>query len=1274
MPTTMQVSQSELQAQLQEQEHQRQLAQTLLDISGELLGTYEPDQLLQKILRLLKRLVEYDSAGIHIVQGGDLCTRAYVGRATETMEQTHFARNMAYVWQYVEHNKTPYVTGDISQEEPWNQWPGSDDISSFMAMPMTANETVIGILTVDHHQPSMYEPAHVELVRIFANYAAIALENVRLLSESQRYRKDLKILQSIELIEVSEVDASATVHHTVDVLQQVFGDDFVSVYKIVGDSLHLLAQRNYTPASIQYVVPLSKGIMARCVRTQQAQFVANVAREEEFFGAAPDLVSELCVPIFVNDRIYGVINVESQQSGKLGERDLRLLTILANKLGVSLHNINLYAEVRRRLSTMSILHASSLDLVSEMDETDLFDSFMGRIVHLAEAEAVGIFLFDAHKEALVTKAVTGNVAKAVGDVQDKEKGVIGRAFTKGIPVYTAHDSEFPDRAANPSAEKFASGAVLAIPLQAKGKSMGVLCVGKEMNLPFGTEEIQLISLLANQMATALENRRLFQAEQRRIRQLVFLNEITATALRTSSFQEVLNTLIHQLGTLIGADSSYIMLWDGEYQKPVMAAAYRASSDSFPAMEVRPGEQTLTTSVLESNSVLTVEDCDDSPYISPAIARQLSIQSALGLPLIVDDEKLGAAILGFKHRHQFTREEIVIGQQAANQASVAIAKAKLLQTERQQRQFAETQLAFSFELMNTTDLARASQLLLTTIGQVVDYDAGSVMLLEPGTSDIGYVAAVSGYTDPEEARYRTLDVTEFPLLDKMRAEQQAVYVPDVREREDWRPGRQPDPEEVRTVLLAPLIYGQQDEVIGCLTLKSYRPRRFSLEARQNIMLLCNQTASALRNLLLFEETRRRLNEVSILSEISERLNRTLELEELLQYVLDRIIEILDPEDEKFPLSGSIILRQSPADTLHMAASHNIDPKALAAFNHRPFYAHEGSFKRCLLQGEWVELTTPEMVQANMVQTDQDMLQYDELLHIPIKVDAEVIGLIAVNRVTQDTNTRRLLGAIADLAGAALQKTQLLHQARSQAVELMAAHETLHEMDRMREEFIQNVTHDLRAPLTFIRGYIELMMEGVLGPVTDEQKEALEIVQDRTDAATQLVSDILDANKIESQPLQEEPVYLETIANIAVRSARVAAQKAGLTINLAIETAENCVLGDAQRLGQVFDNLLSNAIKYSPDGGTIGLQIYQRGAKVFVSIADSGIGIPADELDRIWDRYYRVKNTSSKYSGTGLGLANVRRIVEAHGGRIWVESNPDGTQFTFELPLVQEEKES
>jgi signal transduction histidine kinase len=217
-------------------------------------------------------------------------------------------------------------------------------------------------------------------------------------------------------------------------------------------------------------------------------------------------------------------------------------------------------------------------------------------------------------------------------------------------------------------------------------------------------------------------------------------------------------------------------------------------------------------------------------------------------------------------------------------------------------------------------------------------------------------------------------------------------------------------------------------------------------------------------------------------------------------------------------------------------------------------------------------------------------------------------------------------------------------------------------------VQNISHELRMPLTFVKGYVELLLAGDAGPLTDAQKEHLEIVIEKTNAVTRLVSDIMFLQQADKVEIRKQPVAVAKLAQRATRGCAATAEKAGLTLVEKVADDLPSVAGDEGRLLQVFDNLLGNAIKFSPDGGQITVAVEDAGSAVQVSIADQGIGIPEDQLDRVFDRFYQVDGSARRrFAGIGLGLAIARRIVEAHGGRIWAESGVGrGSTFYFTIP--------
>lgn len=643
----------------------------------------------------------------------------------------------------------------------------------------------------------------------------------------------------------------------------------------------------------------------------------------------------------------------------------------------------------------------------------------------------------------------------------------------------------------------------------------------------------------------------------------------------------------------------------------------------------------------------------------------SVRSFMAVPLTVQEKLIGILTVEHSEPNRFDGQSAAVASLFASQASIVLAKAKLLESERQQRIFAESQLAFSYRLMQTTSIDQATAALLATIADNAFYDMGAVTLIAGEQKQHGYIVAVYGYASPEEARNTLVDMRNFQLLVQLNSERKPIYLPELRGEPRWHPGSMPDQSEARSVLLVPLLSDSQSELLGYVTLKSYQPNTFSETVITNVALLCNQTAAALRTLRLLEETRQRLNDVSVLVAMSEHLNRSYELTETLRFVLDQAISVIGEGEEVSKIRGAIVLRRPTSNTLHMAVARNLSDKEIDRFNNRPYTVDNGTFARSIGRGEWVEIGDQQLLAQSTVEA---FLQQPprQLCHIPLNVGNETLGVITVEKIIRDPSKRQLLRAIADLASSAIQKTQALVDSRQRAMELVETYDRLQMMDKQRDEFIKNITHDLKAPLTFIRGYAELMADNVLGEVNPEQKDALRVMVERTDALSKLIGEILSMKQIESRPLQEAPFNLDDVARKSVHNATMAARQAGLDIRVSTKQKRVMVNGDVTRMEQVFENLLSNAIKYSPNGGAISVSVSTQADRALVSIADQGIGIPEDEIGKIWNPYYRV--AGSKTEGTGLGLANVRRVIEAHGGRVWAQSSGKGATFTFELPLL------
>jgi signal transduction histidine kinase len=225
-----------------------------------------------------------------------------------------------------------------------------------------------------------------------------------------------------------------------------------------------------------------------------------------------------------------------------------------------------------------------------------------------------------------------------------------------------------------------------------------------------------------------------------------------------------------------------------------------------------------------------------------------------------------------------------------------------------------------------------------------------------------------------------------------------------------------------------------------------------------------------------------------------------------------------------------------------------------------------------------------------------------------------------------------------------------------------------LDRMKDDFVGTVSHELRTPLTAIRGFIELVADGEAGPVTETQREFLQIAGRNSDKLGVLINDLIDMNLIESRRLdiRRGPLDLTGVLSDVASTFRTMAQSKGLTFREDMQQLPR-IYGDGRRLVQVFSNLVSNAIKYTPRG-EVGISATPCERGVEVTVHDSGIGLTLDEQAQLFTRFFRGRSpVVTEAGGTGLGLVIARAIIERHEGTIKVESQAGkGTRFLVTLP--------
>ena len=231
--------------------------------------------------------------------------------------------------------------------------------------------------------------------------------------------------------------------------------------------------------------------------------------------------------------------------------------------------------------------------------------------------------------------------------------------------------------------------------------------------------------------------------------------------------------------------------------------------------------------------------------------------------------------------------------------------------------------------------------------------------------------------------------------------------------------------------------------------------------------------------------------------------------------------------------------------------------------------------------------------------------------------------------------------------------------------------LSRLDQMKAEFISIATHELKTPINVINGYTELLEEGIYGPPTPKQNEALKTIEEQTRVLTSLVNQLLDISRLEAGGLQLEmhEIVLDQLFERIDRSFGVLARKKNIDFTVDVDASvPRSIPGDPDRItDQVLGNLLSNALKFTPEGGAVAVRAWSDKDLLRIEVRDSGEGIPKEQLPYIFDKYYQVSQ-HARTKGAGLGLAIALEVVEAHGGTIDVDSQPGrGTTFTINIPL-------
>jgi signal transduction histidine kinase len=415
-----------------------------------------------------------------------------------------------------------------------------------------------------------------------------------------------------------------------------------------------------------------------------------------------------------------------------------------------------------------------------------------------------------------------------------------------------------------------------------------------------------------------------------------------------------------------------------------------------------------------------------------------------------------------------------------------------------------------------------------------------------------------------------------------------------------------------------------------------------------------------------ELARSVSQLEALGEVGRTVSASLDLDTVLRAIIANACGLARAD------GGAVHVLDETMDRFEMAAEFGMTAGLTQLIQSLP--AHSGStlVGRAALQREPVQIEDAAQAEGYAPKEAVLAAGIRALLAVPMLREGHVIGGLVVFRNTPGgfaAETIELLKSFAGQSALAIHNAKLFEDLERQGHELAAA-------SRHKSQFLANMSHELRTPLNAVLGYAELIQDGVYGDVPEKIRSILERMQQNGRHLLGLINDVLDLSKIEAGELTLSPgEYSMRELALAVSSATEAlAAEKKLALEVDVPADLPTGRGDERRLTQVLLNLVSNAIKFT-EAGSVGIRARVEDGGFLVAVSDTGIGIAPEDQGRIFEEFQQVDASSTRRKGgTGLGLAIARRIVELHGGRIWVESTPgQGSTFAFTLPLRVDERD-
>jgi PAS domain S-box-containing protein len=768
---------------------------------------------------------------------------------------------------------------------------------------------------------------------------------------------------------------------------------------------------------------------------------------------------------------------------------------------------------------------------------------------------------------------------------------------------------------------------------------------------FTEEDVAILQTMADQLANAIENARLFEETASRAERLAVVNRIArAAGAATLRLDDLMETVYREIASIFQADTFFVALYDKEtndlFFPFVMEEGVRESLERRPLTG-------LTSFVVTEKKPLLVRNLEQDRDHLPApelVGRGETLSlSWLGAPMLIGERVIGVINVQSYRPYAYGEEEQLLLSTIADQVAVAVENARLFEEvhsfsqelerrveERTQeladamgelteeRDRVETLYRITSELSASLDLDHVLNRALKLTGGAVEADQGSILMVDTqtlarsaGSSGRLINRAVwgTGVTLPPGGALTRFSRDE-GLAGWVVEHREAAIVPDIRRDPRWIEPQEKE-REYRSALAVPLMSGG-GEVWGTLLLLHARPGYFDEDHLRLVETAVVQVTNAINNAELY----------NLIREQAERLGSMLKTQQIEAAKSQSVLEGVADGVVVADAAGKVILFNAAAERILELPRE----RALGRMTREMLGLYGGQAR------DWMKMVA-------RWEEEPDAYAAEEYLAAQLNIEDRIVSVHLAPVLMAD----EFLGTVSVF--------------RDITAEVESA--------RAKIEFVSMVSHELRTPMTSIKGYADLLLMEAVGALTGDQRKFLSVIKSNVDRLTTLVNDLLDISRMESgrMTLSLGAVRLDGLIHQVVVAMEARTREKGLTLRSEVPRDLPVVSADSDRVIQILTNLVANACQYTPTGGEIVVSAGVHGDEMRVSVRDTGIGIAPEDQEKIFVRFFRVDDPLVHETiGTGLGLSIVKSLVEMHGGRIEVESEVgEGSTFTFTLPL-------